>query len=115
LQARERPGDVRPASGCKRTGNGGLAELSTLIHIIYLLVMVYVWLIVAGAVLSWFRLRRGGPVSLIRHVLYAVTEPYPRLFRRLLRVIRVGAVGFDLSAVVGLIVLLVVIQVLARI
>lgn len=106
---------MRAATGCKRTDSGGLAETSALIYIIYLLVTIYAWLIVTRAVLSWFRLRRGGPISPIRRVLYAVTEPYLRLFRRLLPVVRIGAVGLDLSTVVGLIVLLIVIQVLARI
>jgi YggT family protein len=89
--------------------------MSTLIYIIYLLVMIYGWLIVARALLSWFPARPGGPVFTIKRALDVVTEPYLRLFRRLLPTARIGSVGLDLSALVGLVVLFVVMQVLARI
>ena len=89
--------------------------MSTLIYVIYLLVLIYTWLIVARAVLSWFPVRPGSPVFPIKRVLFAVTEPYLRLFRRLLPTARIGAVGLDLSALVGLVILFIVIQVLARI
>lgn len=89
--------------------------MSTLVYLVYLLVLVYTWLIVARAVLSWFPARPGSPVLTIKRALHVVTEPYLRLFRRFLPVARMGSVGFDLSALVGLIVLFLVIQVLARI
>jgi YggT family protein len=95
--------------------DGGPIRVSTLIYIIYLLLVIYTWLIVARALLSWFPVRRGSPVSAIRQALDVVTEPYLRLFRRLLPTARIGAVGLDLSALVGLVVLFIVIQVLARI
>jgi YggT family protein len=89
--------------------------MSTLIYFIYLLVVVYGWLIVARALLSWFPVRSGSPVFSIKRVLEAVTEPYLRLFRRLLPTARIGSVGLDLSALFGLVVLFVVMQVLTRI
>jgi YggT family protein len=95
--------------------DGGPIRTSTLIYIIYLLLVIYAWLIVARALLSWFPVRRGSPVSAISRSLDVVTEPYLRLFRRLLPTVRIGAVGLDLSALVGLVVLFIVIQVLARI
>ena len=95
--------------------------MGTLIYIIYLLVLIYIWLIVARAILSlarailsWFPARPGSPVSSVKRVLHLLTEPYLRLFRRLLPLARIGPVGLDLSAVVGLIVLFVVMQVLGR-
>ncbi len=89
--------------------------MSTLIYIIYLLVMTYGWLIVGRAVLSWFPVRPGSSVFLVKRALFVITEPYLRFFRRLLPLTRVGSVGLDLSALVGLVVLFVIIQVLARI
>jgi YggT family protein len=89
-------------------------RLSVLLYVVYLLVLVYAWLIVAGAVLSWFRPRPGSPIFRVKQVLFWLTEPYLRLFRRFLPVARIGSVGLDLSALVGLVVLFILIQVLAR-
>jgi YggT family protein len=89
--------------------------LSTLIYIIYAVVLVYSWLIIARAVLSWFPVRPNSPIFPIKRALHALTEPYIGLFRRLLPTTRIGGVGLDLSALVGLIVLFIVIQVLSRI
>ena len=89
-------------------------DVSVVVYVIYLLVLIYAWLIVARAVLSWFRVRPGGPVFHAYRALYFLTEPYLRLFRRVLPVARIGFVGLDLSALVGLIILFIVIQVLAR-
>ena len=89
--------------------------MSTPIFIVYLLVLIYSWLIVARALLSWFSVRPGSPFYPFKRALHAVTEPYLGLFRRLLPTARIGSVGLDLSALVGLIVLFIVIQILARI
>ena len=62
-----------------------------MIYIVYLLLMIYGWLIVARALLSWFPTRPGSSMASV-----------------------IGPVGLDLSAVVGLIVLFIIIQVLAR-
>jgi YggT family protein len=91
-----------------------LRQTSTLVFIVYLLVVIYSWLIVARAVLSWFPVRTGGPIFPIKRALFVVTEPYLGLFRRLLPVARLGSIGLDLSAVVGLIVLFILIQLLTR-
>ena len=90
--------------------------MSTPVFVIYILVLIYTWLIVARAVLSWFRLRPGSPVYQVKRVLFVVTEPYLRLLRRVLPVARFGwPAGLDLSTLLGLIILFVIIQVLARI
>ncbi|NLV71141.1 MAG: YggT family protein [Actinobacteria bacterium] len=88
--------------------------VGTLIYIIYLLLMVYGWLIVARAVLSWFPVRPGGLAFQVKRILHVLTEPYLRLFRRLIPRARIGPVGLDLSALVGLVVLFILVQVLAR-
>ena len=90
--------------------------MSTLIYVIYLLVVIYAWLIVARAISSWFPVRPGNPVHPIKQVLFVVTEPYLRLLRRVLPVARFGwPAGLDLSTLLGLIILFAIIQVLARI
>jgi YggT family protein len=87
----------------------------TFLYIIYIAAMIYGWLIVLRALLSWFRVRPDHPLVRIRWILISITEPYLRLFRRILPTPRVGAVGIDLSTLAGLIVLFVVIQVVVRI
>ncbi|MBN1460114.1 MAG: YggT family protein [Armatimonadetes bacterium] len=88
--------------------------MSTLILVVYLLLVVYSWLIIVRALLSWFPARPGSRISSVKRVLHVLTEPYLRLFRRLLPQARIGPVGLDLSALVGLVVLFILIQVLAR-
>ena len=85
-----------------------------LIELVYLAVLVYVWLIVGRAILSWVRPRPGTTVYRVDKVLVDVTEPYIGLFRRFLPVTRIGGVGIDWSSLVALLVLLVVLQVLGR-
>jgi len=77
--------------------------------------MVYTWLIVARALMSWLPVRTGSPFLPIKQALFALTEPYLRLFRRLIPNARIGSVGLDLSALAGLVVLFIVMQVLARV
>jgi len=47
-------------------------------------------------------------------VLCQVTEPYVAFFRRHLPIARLGAVGIDLSSVAALVVLIVAMQLIAR-
>lgn len=76
------------------------------------LLVIYSWLIVARAFLSWFSVRPGGPFYPVVRVIHFLTEPYLRLFRRFVPVARFGNVGFDLSMLVALVFLWIVIQVL---
>jgi YggT family protein len=88
--------------------------LNAVLYVIYLVAMIYGWLIVARAVMSWFRPRYDSPLFRVRSALVWLTEPYLRLFRRILPTAQVGAVGIDLSALVGLIALFVIAQVVVR-
>ena len=89
--------------------------MNIVIYVVYIVLMVYGWLIVARALLSWFRVRRDSPILPVKRALFLVTEPYLRLFRRLIPAARFGNVGLDLSALAGLVVLFIVIQLLARV
>ena len=84
------------------------------LYVVYLAAIIYGWLIVARALLSWFPLRPGNTLYQARKVSVWLTEPYLRLFRRIVPSARIGTVGLDLSAMVGLIVLFVVVQIVAR-
>ena len=89
-------------------------RLVSLLYVVYLVAMVYAWLIVARAVLSWFRLRPGGLPARLSRVVSRLTEPYLRLFRRTIPAARIRSVGIDVSAMVGLIVLFIAIDMLVR-
>ena len=89
--------------------------MSTPIYVVYVAVMVYSWIIFARIVLSWFPVGPGSPIAPIKGAVHALTEPYLGLFRRLIPMMRFGNFAFDLSAFVGLVLLLIVMQVLARI
>ncbi len=94
---------------------GGTQRVSFLLYILYAVALVYSWLIIMRAVLSWFPASPSSVVHSIRAALVVLTEPYLRLFRRFVPMARVGGMGFDLSVLVGLVVLFVVIQLLARV
>ena len=89
--------------------------MSTFVYVIYLLLVIYSWLVVARMLLSWFPARFNSPVYPIKRALFWITEPYVGLFRRFLPMTRVGTLVLDLSAVVGLVILFILIQVLGRI
>ena len=88
--------------------------MDSIINIVFLLITIYTWLIVAQALLSWFPMRPGTLISSINDAVRGLTDPYLSLFRRFLPTPRVGTVGIDLSAIVGLLVLIVAMQVLGR-
>ena len=83
-------------------------------YIVYLVVMIYIWLIVARAVLSWFRPRPGTLVFQVDRLLFKITEPYLALFRRIVPMGRAGSIGIDWSYTVALLVLFVVLQAVRR-
>lgn len=86
--------------------------MNLLLDTVYTAITIYTWLIVAQALFSWFPLRHGTILHSVYGAICSVTEPYLSIFRRFLPTPRVGAVGIDLSAIVGLLVLLVLLQVL---
>ena len=74
-------------------------------------VTVYTLVILGYIITSWLRLPYSPWLNRIQRFLYDVSEPYLRLFRRVL-----PAMGpLDLSPMVGLIVLIVIDRLLAQI
>ncbi|NLE22569.1 MAG: YggT family protein [Actinobacteria bacterium] len=79
-----------------------------ILGIIEIALSIYILMIFIRFVLSWFPLRSGTPMYRVYDVLYDATEPYLRLFRPLVPLVRMGNAALDLSAMLGLLVLIVV-------
>ena len=88
--------------------------MNLFVNVIYFALTIYAWMIVGRAVLTWLHLRPGSALFCIDIVLWQATEPYVAFFRRHLPIARLGAVGIDLSSLVALVVLIVVMQIVAR-
>ena len=85
-----------------------------MINILLLVLQLYTYLILIRAVLSWFPPSSNDLLKSVTGVIYALTEPYLGLFRRILPSLGAGGVGFDLSPVIGLIVIFLLQNVLSR-
>ena len=70
--------------------------------IVHELLGLYVWVLIAAALMSWVPAGSGGLESL-RRVLATLTEPVLRPLRAILPRPRIGAVGLDLSVLVAII------------
>jgi YggT family protein len=81
---------------------GLLFDLATsLQRFVQVFVTIYIFLILTWVVLSWFQLPYSRTIAGVQEFLDQVCRPYLRLFRRL------PPVGpFDLSPIVGILVLL---------
>ena len=82
--------------------------MTFIISLLRLAISIYIFLVLARALLSWFPLRSGTAMYTVYSYVYDVTEPYLRLFRRILPPVRMGNAALDLSPIVGFVVLLVV-------
>lgn len=69
--------------------------LAALARIIHLVLMLYLWVIIIRAVLSWVNVPSLYPVAL---VFYRLTEPVLRPFRRLVPPRKLG--GIDISPII---------------
>lgn len=68
------------------------------------LLQVYIWLLIARLILSWF----PNPPDALRPVyafLYSITEPVLRLVRPLVPPLRMGMMALDLSPIIVFVVL----------
>jgi uncharacterized protein YggT (Ycf19 family) len=85
-----------------------ITQAQTFVHVF---VTVYTLVILAYIITSWLRLPYSTWLNRIQRFLYDVSEPYLRLFRRVLP--QMGPL--DLSPMVGIIFLVIIDQLLARI
>jgi len=79
-----------------------------LANIVGLAIWLYSLAIFGRILLSWVPLRSGTFAYRLYSVLYDATEPYLRVFRRYLPLVRFGNAALDLSPLVGLVVLIVI-------
>lgn len=70
-----------------------------------ILVELYVVVLIARALVSWFPVHPGTPVYSIVRVLEMLTEPVLRPVRRILPPLRAGGMAIDLSIIVAVIAL----------
>ena len=68
------------------------------------LVNLYLLLLFARIILSWFPLSPGGVVASMYGFLYSITEPVLGPVRRILPPLSFGGAGLDLSPIVVLLV-----------
>ena len=68
-------------------------------------VQLYVYVLVARILLSWFPITPGSTLASVFSVLYKVTEPVLGPLRRLLPPVGIGGMGFDLSPIIVLLVI----------
>jgi YggT family protein len=78
------------------------------------LIEVYVVVLIARALLSWFPAAPGSGLARVVQLLDAVTEPVLRPVRRVLPPIGIGGMGVDLSIIIVVIVAQVIVVPLLR-
>ena len=69
-------------------------------HILGYLLEIYLLLLIARALLSWFQSSRSGFVMGLSAVLAALTEPVLRPIRKVIPAVRVGGTQLDLSIMI---------------
>lgn len=69
-------------------------------HILCIVVQLYVYLLFARILLSWFPISPGSALATVFSVLYNVTEPVLGPVRRVLPPMSFGGMGIDLSPII---------------
>ncbi|MGM0365132.1 MAG: YggT family protein [Actinomycetota bacterium] len=68
--------------------------------VIYLL-QIYVWVIIIRAILSWLKINPSGIWFRIYRFILEITEPFLRIFRRIIPSVRIGRAYLDISFIVA--------------
>lgn len=81
-------------------------------QVVYLLLWIFRLLLLGRLVIEFVRLlargwRPSGRSAAVMEILFASTDPPVKLLRRLIPTVRLGGVGFDLSIIVLLILIMV--------
>jgi len=74
-------------------------------HLLAYLVELYMLLLIARALLSWFSASGNPTLDSINKALYAVTEPVLRPIRKVIPPVRIGGTYVDLSILVVFVVI----------
>jgi YggT family protein len=88
---------VTPSFGAVLAASPGLHNaLSALLEL-------YILILIARALMSWFPMTPGTPGETIVRVLDRLTEPVLRPIRRILPPVRAGGMAIDLSIIIAII------------
>jgi YggT family protein len=82
------------------------------VHIAYLIVEIYLFILIARILLSWFPTSPGTPLATVTRGLAYVTDPVLNPLRRVLPPMTVGGMGLDLSPIILCVILEIVLQIL---
>lgn len=72
---------------------------------------IYVVILIARALLSWFPVHAGSPLLSVVRVLDRLTEPVLGPIRRLLPPVRAGGMAIDLSIIIAIVGLQIIAQI----
>lgn len=82
-----------------------------MLTVVCYLLQIYILLVVAAIVLSWFRVPGDHPVANVQRTLRKVVDPVLLPIRRVIPPLRTGSFAIDLSAII----LIIGLQILWRI
>lgn len=82
--------------------------------IVCTILQLYIFVVLARVVLSWFPASGAGPLTSIQRILHALTEPIMGPLRSILPPLRMGGMGLDLSPIALIILLQVLLVYLCR-
>ena len=82
-------------------------------RIVYLIVEIYLYVLIARIVLSWFPMSGNSPLTPVVKVLGAVTDPVLKPLRKVLPPLNVGGMGIDLSPILLCVALEIILLVLS--
>jgi len=83
-------------------------------HLLGFLVEIYLLLLIARALLSWFQVSGGGAMAKVNVFLEVITEPVLKPVRKILPPVRIGGSYLDLSILVVFLVAQIVVLPLLR-
>lgn len=84
-----------------------------IVNLIETALALYIVIVLGRFLLSWLPLRSGTLTYRIYSVLYGASEPYLRIFRPFLPLVRFGNAALDLSPLAGLAILLLALMIVA--
>jgi YggT family protein len=92
-----------------------IARMRSILYVILLILDIYIWLLIAAAILSWlvaFNVvnSRNQFVAMVGDFLYRITEPVLRPIRNLLP----GLGGIDISPVVLILIIILLKDIIVR-
>ncbi len=83
-----------------------------MLSIIRALLELYLLILFARAILSWFPINPDGAMASVQRGLYAVTEPVLAPLRAVLPPMRMGGMGLDLSPMLVMLAIIVLLSII---